>query len=250
MDEIDNLIQMAADAQKRSADAQRDYRDLKDMIAKRIVDHLRSSRSADPAQAVACTTTTTDPPTWPTKAPVVDGVIDYDAAYKAQIEAWHKRHTYPMERVAREILRTISAAPTGRWMRLNRFREINAPLHAQNSLGIGRAAVRLGAVVALVDSDAVKKQQVIERWKRLAMAGRGELQVDGDTPIGGLVYMVQREQTHGRQAANEDFFFLSWSAMSDGPRYSGACGWLNKDAKRLALQQLQTFSAWMAGSDS
>jgi hypothetical protein len=64
------------------------------------------------------------------------------------------------------------------------------------------------------------------------------------------VYLVQREQTHHLRAANEDFFFLSWSAMSDGPRYSEARGWLDADAKRLALQQLQTFSAWMSGSDS
>lgn len=242
MDDTSDVWRMVADAMRDVDEAQRKLEAVKRLA----VAKLRQSGGGAETDAV--------PPAADavrsTKAPVVDGVIDYDAAYKAQIEAWHKRHTYPMERVAREILRTISAAPTGRWMRLNRFREINAPLHAQNSLGIGRAAVRLGAVVALVDSDAVKKQQVIERWKRLAMAGRGELQVDGDTPIGGLVYMVQREQTHGRQAANEDFFFLSWSAMSDGPRYSGACGWLDKDAKRLALQQLQTFSAWMAGSDS
>jgi len=242
VDDTGDIWRMVADAMRDVDEAQRKLE-----AAKRLaVAKLRQSGGGAETDAV--------PPAADavrsTKAPVVDGVIDYDAAYKAQVEAWHKRHTYPMERVAREILRTISAAPTGRWMRLNRFREINAPLHAQNSLGIGRAAVRLGAVVALVDSDATKKQHVIERWKRLAMAGRGELQVDGDTPIGGLVYMVQREQTHHRQAANEDFFFLSWSAMSDGPRYSGACGWLDKDAKRLALQQLQTFSAWMAGSGS
>ena len=242
MDDTSDVWRMVADAMRDVDEAQRKLEAVKRLAVARLRQSGgRAETDAVPPAADAVRST---------KAPVVDGVIDYDAAYKAQIEAWHKRHTYPMERVAREILRTISAAPTGRWMRLNRFREINAPLHAQNSLGIGRAAVRLGAVVALVDSDAAKKQLVIERWKRLAMAGRGEIEVAAGSTMERLVELARSQRLRLERSANVDFFLLSWAAMNDRPIYAADPICLAQGDNPLALQQLQTFSAWMAGSDS
>ncbi len=242
MDDTSDVWRMVADAMRDVDEAQRKLEAVKRLaVAKLRQSGGRAETDAVPPAADAVRST---------KAPVVDGVIDYDAAYKAQVEAWHKRHTYPMERVAREILRTISAAPTGRWMRLDRFREINAPLHAQNSLGIGRAAVRLGAVVALVDSDASKKQLVIERWKRLAMAGRKEIEVAAGSTMERLVELARSQRLRLERSANVEFFLLSWAAMNDRPIYAAHTGLLAEGDKRLALQQLQTFSAWMAGSDS
>lgn len=236
MDDTGDVWRMVAEAMREADEAQRKLEAVKRLaVAKLRQFGGRAETDAVPPAADAVRSTT---------APVVDGVIDYDAAYKARVEAWHRRHTYPMERVAREILRTTSAAPTGRWMRLNRFREINAPLHAQNSLGIGRAAVRLGAVVVLVNAfrDA-EKSKVVERWKRLLIAGRG-----GVVPVtmALLVQLLVRERMRLDRRFNMCFFMLAWAAMSGRGPYADFAD-IDHATQQTALVELKSFHCWMTG---
>jgi hypothetical protein len=244
VDEIDQLIEMATKARSRLVEAQRDYDDIKRRIGKRV----REAEQAPTAEVVRPVSIRQAnhllAEMLPAKAPVVDGVVDYDAQERAQIDSWHKRHTYPMERVAGQLLSTNAEwSKLKRWKRLEEFRELNAPLHAQNSLGISRAAVRLGAVVVLVNANGTDTQpKVIEWWKQLATAVRG-----GVVPVtmALLVNLLAHEHMRLDPRSNRRFFLLTWAAMSGRGPYADFD--VDNATKQTALAELKSLHDWMTG---
>jgi hypothetical protein len=245
VDEIDELIEMAADARKRLVDAQRQYDEIKRRIGRRVGE-VKQAETAEVQRPVSIREANhLLAEMLPVKAPVVDGVVDYDAQEKAQLESWHKRYTYPMERVACQLLATTPEGATMKsWRRLEEFRALNAALHSKNDMGTSRAAVRLGALIVLVNANGTDGQsKVVERWKRLLIAGRG-----GVVPVtmALLVQLLVRERMRLDRRFNMCFFMLAWAAMSGRGPYADFAD-IDHATQQAALAALKSFHDWMTG---
>ena len=251
MDEIDELIEMAADARKRLVDAQRQYDEIKRRIGRRAeeakqaatteVERPISVREAQDALADML----------PVKAPVVDGVVDYDDGAHREVISWHRRQTFRCERVAWEILAICHKSQGEKsWCRLDEFMNLNVMLSGRNSIGAARASVRLAATVALAWADEQSKMVISQRWSALATPARSTYKPDSAaSSLKALTDACKEFRSKRGQSRNVTFYLLAYAALTGVPNCHTREN-IPDVVRKQAIDNLASFSAWMAGSDS
>jgi hypothetical protein len=247
VDEIDELIEMAADARKRLADAQRDYDEIKRRIGKRA-DEAKQAKTAEVERPVSVREANhLLAEMLPVKAPVVDGVVDYDAAKRNSEHRWHLRYTLAMQNIARQILAmSHRKGPDVEWKRRDEFRALNDRLVVSNNIPGGRMGVRLAAVIALFAANGAEQQHVAERWRTLANLQHVDDAKKAETTMQALVLMCHAEQFRGTRRNNVSFFLMAWAAMRGlGPYMSHED--MPSDVKQQAFDWVRAFWMWMTG---
>lgn len=133
MDEIDELIEMAADARKRLVDAQREYDEIKRRIGKRA-DEAKQVKAEEPAA-----TTPHDPHA--TQPAVVE--TPHQLRFAAQMAKYHGAFVtvIPQHAFAHEAGLN--------WRNVALIHRLNELLKVPNGRRTGRGPVRLAAIVAL-----------------------------------------------------------------------------------------------------